>query len=237
MDFTLLKDFLTESGITLKEGAFSQLETFYGFLTEKNKVMNLTAITEEKDVMIKHYIDSLSGAALIKELAGETFSLIDVGCGAGFPGIPLKTAFPEAEFILLDSLNKRINFVNEAASLLGLKNLTGVAARAEDFAAGENRESFDICVSRAVADAKVLLEYCLPFVKVGGCCVLYKSDYKEEMSQASKALEILGGEISDVKSLTLPDGSLRSLVIIKKVSPTPSKYPRRAGKPSKSPIQ
>ena len=239
----LVRRFCSENNIDISEAQISHMEDFCSFLVEKNKVMNLTAITEQGEMEIKHLVDSLEGLPVIRELADEMgkavdeLKLIDIGCGAGFPGIPLKIMLPEAEFVLLDSLHKRISFVNEAAGKLGLENIEAVAARAEEYADELHRESFDICVSRAVAESNVLLEYCLPFVKVGGFCILYKSDNcQEELLKAQNAIDILGGSVCKNLRLELPDGSGRNLVIIKKVSPTPAKYPRRPGKPSKKPL-
>jgi len=201
----------------MNDEQISAIESFADLLVEKNKVMNLTAITDPKEIEIKHMIDSLEGVQVIKEIASENFSLLDIGCGAGFPGIPLKAAFPENRFVLLDSLNKRINFVNDVSVALGLKNITGIAARAEDY---KEREAFDICTSRAVAGINVLLEYSLPFVKVGGYCMLYKSgEYQSELDQAENAMKILGGKFEKAYDIELPEnGGRRSLVIIKKIA-------------------
>ena len=235
MKFELLRQFAKENNIGLDYLQIMQIERFAEILVDRNKVMNLTAITDPEQIEIKHMIDSLEGVAVIKELADKDFSLLDVGCGAGFPGIPLKISFPDNRFVLLDSLNKRINFVNETAKELGLVNITGVTVRAEDF---KERASFDICTSRAVAGINVLLEYSMPFLKVGGYCVLYKSgEYAEELEKAANAIKILGGEFYRAYDLELPaNGGSRSLVVIRKTSETPEKYPRRAGKPSKSPL-
>ena len=235
MKFTLLKKFAEENNIILTDKQIQQFERFAELLVEKNKVMNLTAIDDPKQIEIKHMIDSVSGAIVIDQLGLKDFSLLDIGCGAGFPGIPLKISYPDNEFVLLDSLNKRINFVNEVSSLLELKNLTGIAGRAEDF---KERESFDIITSRAVARINVLLEYMLPFAKVGGYVLLYKSgDFKEELDEAANALNILGGKFIMNFYFELPEkGGARNILVIEKVSSTPPKYPRRAGKPTKSPI-
>lgn len=235
MKFELLKQFVKDSNINIDDTQIAQIERFAEILTEKNKVMNLTAITDPGQIEIKHMIDSLEGVPLIKEFAPDDFSLLDIGCGAGFPGIPLKIAFPENKFTLLDSLYKRINFVNDTISELGLKNISGIAIRAEDF---KDRSQYDICTSRAVAGMNVLLEYCMPFIKVGGFCLLYKSgDFDEELKNAENAIKILGGKFYDSYSFKLPDnGGSRSIVVIRKESETPDKYPRRAGKPSKSPL-
>ena len=235
MEFRSLRQFAADNSITLSEEQISQIERFADILVEKNKVMNLTAITEPEQIEIKHMIDSLEAVPVIKELAPSDFSLLDIGCGAGFPGIPLKIAYPDNRFVLLDSLKKRINFVNDTSAELGLSNIRGIAIRAEDF---KERDSFDICTSRAVAGMNVLLEYSMPFVKVGGYCLLYKSgDYVEELKDAENAIGVLGGEFHKAYSFELPgDGGSRSLVVINKITETPQKYPRRAGKPSKSPL-
>ena len=236
MNFKRLKEFSDKNNIGLTDEQIHGLEEFAEILIEKNKVMNLTAITDPDEVEIKHMVDSLEGVNLIKELGPVDFKLLDVGCGAGFPGIPLSIAFPQNDITLLDSLNKRINFVNDTLDQLGLSAAHGIAARAEDF---KEREKFDFCTSRAVARMNVLLEYSLPFVKIGGHCLLYKSgEYKEELKEASKALAELGGEFVKAECVELPyGGGSRTIVVIKKVSSTPDKYPRRAGKPTKSPIK
>ena len=236
MKFELLRTYTEENKINISEDQINKYEKFTSMLIEKNKVMNLTAIDDEQGIEVKHLIDSLAGATVINELGLNDFSILDVGCGAGFPGMPLAIAYPNCSFTLLDSLNKRINFVHETASQLGLSKVRGIAARAEDY---KERESFDYVTSRAVARMNVLLEYMLPFAKVGGYCILYKSgEYEDELTEAAKAIEILGGEYVKTVTFDLPaDGGRRSLVLIKKISSTPEKYPRRAGKPSKSPIK
>ena len=239
MDLSRLEAFARENKIELSDSQAAQFARFGEMVLETNKQMNLTAITDESEMEAKHFIDSLESAPYIKELAGDDFSLVDLGTGAGFPGIPLKIAFPEAQFVLLDSLNKRIEFVNQVISELGLANTRAIAARAEEFARTEYRESFDFCVSRAVANMSVLLEYCLPLVKLGGYCILYKSgDFRSELDEAAAAINVLGGEEADIKTFSLPDSEIsRSLIFIKKIKATPDKYPRRPGKPSKSPIK
>lgn len=224
-------------GIKLSDHQLEQFETYYEMLVEKNKVMNLTAITEKNEVIDKHFADSL---ALIKSgvsLTGQ--KILDIGTGAGFPGIPLKIAFPELEIVLLDSLNKRIKFLNEVIEALGLEKITAIHGRAEDFAKQkEYREQFDYVVSRAVANLTVLSEYCLPYVKVGGCFIPYKSgEIDEELNNSKKSVQILGGKIEEVVKFQLPDTDIgRSFVKIKKNKNTAKKYPRKAGLPAKEPL-
>lgn len=224
-------------GIKLSDYQLEQFETYYEMLVEKNKVMNLTAITEKNEVIDKHFADSL---ALIKSgvsLTGQ--KILDIGTGAGFPGIPLKIAFPELEIVLLDSLNKRIKFLNEVIEALGLEKITAIHGRAEDFAKQkEYREQFDYVVSRAVANLTVLSEYCLPYVKVGGCFIPYKSgEIDEELNNSKKSVQILGGKIEEVVKFQLPDTDIgRSFVKIKKNKNTAKKYPRKAGLPAKEPL-
>ena len=199
--------------------------------------MNLTAITDEREIMLKHFADCLMLCPETDALGGKT--VIDVGTGAGFPGVPLKIARPELEVTLLDSLNKRITFLNEVVSGLGLEKVKCLHLRAEDGGADKNlREKFDLCVSRAVADLSVLSEYCLPFVKVGGYFISMKGpDVSEEIERAKKAVKLLGGSIEEVKKTAIPGTDIvHSLVIIKKGKPTPPKYPRKAGKAKKEPI-
>ena len=233
----ILTEYAIKNNIPHSDGQLEKLASFINLLLEKNKVMNLTAIKDPDEAEVKHLVDSIAAYPLIRELAGANFSLVDVGCGGGVPGIPLKIMFPESRFVLLDSLNKRIKFVNETIEKLGLEKAEGIAARAEDFA-NVSRETFDVCVSRAVARTNVLLEYCLPLVKVGGFCILYKSsDYKEELNEAATAIRVLGGELFREISFELPaGGGKRSFIAIKKIHLTPAKYPRQAGKPSKNPI-
>ena len=225
-------------GIKLSDHQLEQFETYYEMLVEKNKVMNLTAITEKNEVIDKHFADSL---ALIKSgvsLTGQ--KILDIGTGAGFPGIPLKIAFPELEIVLLDSLNKRIKFLNEVIEALGLEKITAIHGRAEDYAKdAAYREQYDLCVSRAVANLATLSEYCLPYVKVDGMFVPYKSgEIDEEVKESSKAVKILGGKIEDVVKFELPGTDIgRSFVKIHKMKNTAKKYPRKAGMPSKEPIR
>lgn len=228
---------LNTFGLTLTENQIMQFIRYYELLTEWNLRMNLTAITEYNDVMKKHFVDSLS---LVRayDLSG-CISVIDVGTGAGFPGLALKIAFPDLKMTLLDSLNKRIQFLDAVIADLGLSDIETVHGRAEDFAKpGKLRESFDLCVSRAVANLSTLSEYCLPFVKVGGEFISYKSEkIAEEMSKAQKAITLLGGEVKKQEQFLLPDSDIyRNLFIIEKVKRTPAKYPRKAGLPGKEPL-
>lgn len=236
-DWTLFKEGLNELEIELSEKQFEQFETYYDMLVEKNKVMNLTAITELNEVITKHFLDSL---ALVMAVDPEDISrLIDIGTGAGFPGIPLKIAFPHIQITLLDSLSKRINFLNEVIDSLKLKNIEAVHGRAEDLAhEKKHREKYDVCVSRAVSNLPVLSEYCIPFVEVGGLFISYKSqDVTSECKKSDKAVEKLGGVMADVVLFDLPDSDIeRSLVVIEKEYHTPKIYPRKAGVPEKKPL-
>lgn len=225
---------LKEIGIELSEKQIQQFLKYYEMLVEKNKVMNLTAITEYDEVIEKHFLDSLQIAKYTDLNKG---SLIDIGTGAGFPGIPLKIAFPKLKVVLLDSLNKRIKFLDEVIEELGLEQVTTLHGRAEDYGKNpEYREQFDFCVSRAVANLASLSEYCIPFVRKGGYFIPYKSGtIDEELSNSSKAVFLLGGKLEKVEKFSLED-SQRSFVFIKKVNNTAKKYPRKAGLPTKEPL-
>ena len=228
---------LNELGITLTDNQKEQFVKFYELLVEWNKVMNLTGITEYEEVNEKHFVDSLSIVKAIDINKVET--VIDVGTGAGFPGIPLKIAFPHLNVVLLDSLNKRIKFLNAVIDELGLQGIETIHGRAEDFAKQPDyREQFDLCVSRAVANLATLSEYCIPYVKKDGLFVPYKSgEIEEELEQSKKAVHVLGGKIQDVVKFQLPGSEIgRSFVIINKLQNTAKKYPRKAGLPSKEPI-
>lgn len=239
MDF---EEFKKEMNINLKEIELEltdkQLQNFYNFmnlLIEKNKVMNLTGITEPKEVILKHFIDSLT---ILKHI-DKNSTVIDVGTGAGFPGLPLKMAEESLEITLLDSLNKRINFLNEVISKNELDKIDTIHGRAEDFGKDvKYREKFDVVTSRAVASLNVLLEYMLPFVKIGGKCICMKgSNCDEEIENAKKAIKILGGELEKIEKFTLPNSdNNRTILIIKKVKKTEGQYPRNAGIPTKKPL-
>lgn len=227
-----------ELSIVLNDKQIQQFEQYYNILVEWNKVMNLTAITEYEEVVEKHFLDSLTIVNAINVEKIET--LIDVGTGAGFPGIPLKIAFPHLKVTLLDSLNKRIKFLNEVIDLLELDDIKAIHGRAEDYAKqAEYREQYDICVSRAVANLATLSEYCLPYVKVDGLFVPYKSgEIDEELKSSGKAVSILGGKVEEVVKFQLPGTDIgRSFVKIHKIKETKKKYPRKAGMPTKEPLK
>ena len=239
-DLTKFKHGLEELNITLTDEQIEQFLQYYEMLVEKNKVMNLTGITEYEEVIQKHFLDSLSLIRVIPDIASQKLTVIDLGTGAGFPGIPLKIAFPELEITLMDSLNKRILFLQEVIDALGLKKVSAVHGRAEEMASNAtHRQQYDLCVSRAVSNLAVLTEYCLPFVKKGGLFVSYKSaDSDAEIQEGKKAISILGGKLTSVDKFQLPDSGLRrALVCIKKVKDTPKKYPRKAGTPAKLPLK
>jgi len=242
-----LRTYAKELNIELSDLQLAQFRKYYDLLLEWNSFMNLTSITEYDEVLKKHFIDSISlikaaDTDLIREalLKGAEVSLLDVGCGAGFPSIPLKIAFPNLKVTMLDSLNKRIKFLNEVIGALELENIEALHGRAEDFAKpGLLREKFDICVSRAVANLSTLSEYCIPYVKKDGVFVAYKSEeFKKERENAGKAISVLGGEIEEVYEYTLPCTEFfRCLCVVRKKKNTPSKYPRKAGLPGKEPLK
>ncbi len=234
----VLTEKVKELSIVLNDKQIQQFEQYYNILVEWNKVMNLTAITEYEEVVEKHFLDSLTIVNAIHVKKIET--LIDVGTGAGFPGIPLKIAFPHLKVTLLDSLNKRIKFLNEVINLLELNDIKAIHGRAEDYAKqAEYREQYDICVSRAVANLATLSEYCLPYVKMDGLFVPYKSgEIDEELKSSEKAVSILGGKVEEVVKFQLPGTDIgRSFVKIHKIKETKKKYPRKAGMPTKEPLK
>lgn len=226
--------------IELKNYQINQFYDYFQLLIEWNKFMNLTAITEMDEVITKHFVDSLSLVKAVKEMRTKNYRIIDVGTGAGFPGIPLKIAFPDLKIILMDSLNKRINFLNEAINRLELKEIEAIHGRAEDLGRDSlHREQYDLCLSRAVANLSTLSEYCMPFVKQGGYFIPYKSGkIEEELGAAKHAIFLLGGNVEEVKTFLLPGTEVeRSLVKIVKNHSTSKKYPRKAGLPSKEPLK
>ena len=236
-DISILVDGCEALGMHLSSKQTEQFVTYYRLLEEKNRVMNLTAITEWGEVQTRHYLDSLliAGAADLR----DGIRVLDMGTGAGFPGIPLKIAYPELDIVLADSLNKRILFLNDVIDRLGLSGICAVHGRAEDLGRkSDYRESFDLVVSRAVANLSSLSEYCIPFVKTDGAFISYKSsDVDDELKQAQHAISILGGGRPEVSSLTLPGTDIiRTFIKIRKERPTPNKYPRKAGTPSRDPL-
>ena len=232
-----LKQDALSFGISLSDEQLKQFYTYYEMLIEWNEKINLTAITEFDEVLKKHFLDSLSIGRILKQ--NSSVSILDIGTGAGFPGIPIKIAFPNTEITLMDSLNKRVKFLNEVIDTLGLDKIKAIHGRAEDFAKkGMLRENFDICVSRAVANLSSLSEFCLPYVKVGGKFISYKSEKAvDELELSQNAISILGGGNvnSDTFVLTGTDFS-RTLLCIEKINETPNKYPRKAGTPVKQPL-
>ena len=223
--------------IELTKEQLEQFQTYYEMLVEKNKVMNLTAITEKSEVIDKHFIDSISLKKAID--VTKPFKILSLVTGSVFSGIPLKIAYPNLTITLLDSLNKRIKFLQEVIEELGLEGIEGIHGRAEDYAKqSAYREQYDLCVSRAVANLATLSEYCLPYVKEGGYFISYKSGaVEEEVNQSKKAIAELGGKVKEVIAFTLPDTDIeRTFVVIEKIKKTPKKYPRKAGLPSKEPI-
>jgi len=230
---------LSELGLLLKQEQIDQFYQYYQLLIEWNKVMNLTAITEIEDVVTKHFLDSISLSKIIDNIDTASFSLIDVGTGAGFPGIPLKIVFPKLSITLLDSLNKRVKFLKEVITQIDLDDIHAIHGRAEDYGRNPDyREQFDYCVSRAVANIATLSEYCIPFIKSGGYFVSYKSGkVDEELTKGKKAISELGGNLEQVVKFQLAGANAeRSLVLIKKVKKTSGIYPRKAGLPGKEPI-
>lgn len=231
-----------EFGISLKPEQQSKFFEYMEMLKEWNSKINLTSIEEDNDIILKHFIDSLSIMPCIKSyienIKNKNIYMIDVGTGAGFPGIPVKIVCDEINMILLDSLGKRVKFLDEVISQLGFDGIKAVHSRAEDSGMNaEYREKFDISVARAVSSLPVLLEYCLPFVKINGLFIAMKGSDATEIDTCKNALDILGGKIEEVKNLQLPFSDIkRNIIIIKKFRHTSSKYPRKAGKPSKEPL-
>ncbi len=236
-DLSVFEDGLKELNIQLSEQQMQQFICYYEMLVEWNKVMNLTGITEWDEVVLRHFLDSLSIAKVCDMEKIET--VIDVGTGAGFPGIPLLIAFPHLKITLLDSLKKRIGFLDAVIEKTGLEGAKTIHGRAEDFAKqADYRENYQLCVSRAVADLRTLSEYCLPFVDKSGKLISYKSGkIEEEMEYSKKAISILGGKLTACEKFMLANTDIeRSFIIIEKTKNTPKKYPRKAGLPSKEPL-
>ena len=240
MDLTKMNQLKEDAllfGVELNEKQLSQFQKYYEMLIEWNEKINLTAITEFDEVLKKHFLDSI---AIGRQFSQNTdVSVLDIGTGAGFPGIPIKIAFPDTKVTLLDSLNKRVTFLNEVIEELSLEDISALHGRAEDFAKKELlREQFDLVVSRAVANLSSLSEFCLPYVKVGGKFVSYKSEKAMEELEASKnAISILGGGNVKTDEFFLPGTDFnRTFVMIEKIKETPAKYPRKAGTPIKQPL-
>ena len=231
-----IEELSNEIGILLNEKQINQFYAYMELLLDWNEKINLTAITAPEEIILKHFIDSMTIAKYIKEGA----KVIDVGTGAGFPGIPLKIIREDIEITLLDSLNKRINFLNEVINQLKLAEIQAVHSRVEEF--GQNkkyRENFDCATSRAVANLSTLAEYLIPLIKINGMCISMKgSDVKEEIQQSERAISLLGGKIEEVEEFQLPKSDMdRNIIIIRKTKPTPPKYPRKPGTPAKEPIK
>ena len=239
----ILESHSDEISVPLSAEEIRAFQVYATMLKEKNKVMNLTAVDDDKGIAMKHFIDSLTLCPYIREeeakvKGGKTLTFIDVGTGAGFPGLPVKISCPELSVTLMDSLEKRLNFLNEVITALGLKDCSTVHSRAED--AGRNkkyREKYDIVTARAVARLSVLAEYCLPLVKIGGVFLAMKSHSEEEEQDAAKAIALLGGTIEKSDTFKLPGTDMeRTIIVVRKIRPTPARFPRKAGTPSKTPI-
>lgn len=238
----IVKDYADNAGLPLSDSQLDALVTYAGMLVKTNEVMNLTNITDDEGIAVRHFVDSLTLVPFIleeqKKAGREDISVIDVGTGAGFPGIVLKIAVPKIRLTLLDSLQKRLNFLDEVSSALSLADVKTVHGRAED--AGHDaalREKYDVSCARAVANLPVLCEYCLPFVKTGGAFLAMKGNVDEEEKASGRALQVLGGKKEKVDRFLLPGTDMnRSIVVVRKSKPTPNAYPRQAGKPSKKPL-
>lgn len=237
MNVEHFKTALEEKGITLTDWQLEQYELYYKTLVDWNEKMNLTAITEKGEVYLKHFYDSLTAAFYFD--FSKPLHLCDVGAGAGFPSIPIKIAFPHLKVTIVDTLNKRISFLNALAKELQLDHVEFVHDRAETFGVNPKyRESFDVVTARAVARMSILSEYCLPLVKVGGHFVALKTAQFEELEKGNKAIGILGGKLEQSFSFTLPiEESERTIIVVKKEKATPKKYPRKPGTPSKMPME
>lgn len=231
---SLLREYASKINIDISDEVAEKFKKYKDILLVWNEKMNLTAITDENEIVIKHFIDSLT----IEKYIPQNAKLIDVGTGAGFPGIPLKIARDDLEIVLLDSLQKRVNFLNEVINECELKNISAVHGRAEDFGQDKKyRENFDIVTARAVANLATLTELCIPFIKVGGIFVCMKGDASEEIKNAAKAIKELGMKKEKIDTFKLVgNDAVRTIIVYKKEKSTPSKYPRKAGVPSKNPI-
>ena len=234
----ILRQGIEDFGIEASDKMLADFQKYKEILVEWNQKMNLTGIEDEKEVFIKHFLDSIS--AVSKGYIKNGMSLIDVGTGAGFPGMPLRISLPDLKVTLLDSLNKRINFLQEVANQIDIDDIEFIHGRAEDFGKDENyRECFDIATARAVAGLPALMEFCVPFVKVGGYFVCLKGPNANlELEESKAAMDVLGVEFIEKINIELPESDLNhNILVFKKVKNTPDKYPRKAGKPAKSPIK
>ena len=237
-----LSYYTKQMNITLSEKQLEQFDTYMNMVIEKNQVMNLTAITDPEEFALKHFADSLSLIPAIPELkyiSEKPVTMVDVGTGAGFPSVPLKIAYPNIQLTLLDSLNKRISFLDNVVSTLGLENVTTIHARAEEGGRRKDlRDTFEVVTSRAVANLSTLTEYCLPYAKVGGLFISYKSgNIDEELASAERAIKLLGGKLENVVHFQLADtDNSRSFVLIRKEKPTPKAYPRKPGTAKREPL-
>lgn len=235
---TLLKQAFAAAGFLLSDEQAAQFEKYYHILLDWNQRMNLTAIEDKEDVVYKHFLDSVLTSKVSGPLAGRR--LIDIGTGAGFPGVPLKIMEPSLNVCLFDSLQKRIHFLEHLCSALSLNAITVLHGRAEDYGQQSTyREQFDIATARAVAKLPILAELCLPFVKPGGCFIALKGpEVQQELAESKQALTTLGGQVRTVETIALTQGQYeRNLIVIEKIRPTPKKYPRRAGIPQKTPLR
>ncbi len=228
-----IKEVFSKYGFSLSALQINQFERYYEFLISENKKYNLTAITEKNDVIFKHFLDS----CLVEKNIIKNAKIIDIGSGAGFPSIPLKILRPDIKFVLVDSLNKRVNFLNELIKILNLQDVVAVHARAEDYIK-DNREKFDYAVARAVAPLNTLLEYLVPYVKVGGECLIYKSQkLEDEIETSQNALKVLGCKVEKIENFNIDEiDAVRKVLIIKKCFVTPIKYPRGKNLPKTKPI-
>lgn len=226
----ILSNFLKEKGL-FSQSVIEKFSRYKELLLEWNEKFNLTAITDDEGIQIKHFIDSIYPYHLIN----DNSTLIDIGSGAGFPSIPLAIVLPKCKFTLIDSLNKRVNFLNEVVKELNLTNCNNYHARAEEFIAN-NREKYDYAIARGVANMSTLAEYTLPYLKVGGELIAYKGDCKDELDSAANALKLLKGKVKNIEEFTLPNGDSRSVVVITKFEKTPKQYPRSGNKPRTLPL-
>ncbi|MDF7637431.1 16S rRNA (guanine(527)-N(7))-methyltransferase RsmG [Leuconostocaceae bacterium ESL0958] len=231
-------DSLEQAGLSLSKAQLAAFDRYFHLLVATNRSVNLTAITEKEAVYLKHFYDSLTLATKVPALREGSASLIDIGSGAGFPALPLKIALPNLSVTLVDSLNKRVNFLKQVVAELGLTDVTIIHGRAEDLGKDNQlREKYDFATARAVAKTAVLAEYTLPFVHVGGQLLVMKGSAGEaELVAGKQALQTLGGQLRDSFSFTLPNGDPRVIQVIDKVQKTPKRYPRQAGTPSKKPL-